>query len=282
MPHPHLDLVEWLARRGGVAHTSTLRSAGYTSHRVRIGLAAGDFAWVRRSWLATPTADPELARAASLAGRLTCLTSARRQGLWVPDGADGLHIAVPRTSSRLAAHDVHLHWAAAPAPSGAFSLEDPILNVLFHVARCLGEADAAAVWESAIRLRRVDAGVLASVRWRSTSASRLARSASSLSDSGIETAFVRLMRGLGVAVAQQVVIDGHPVDGLIGERLVVQLDGFAHHQARQRRRDLRADARLVLRGYVVLRFDYQQVLFDPQFVTETIATAMAQGHHHPR
>jgi hypothetical protein len=66
-------------------------------------------------------------------------------------------------------------------------------------------------------------------------------------------------------------IDGHPVDGLIGEHLVVQIDGFSHHRAEQRRRDLRAGARLVLRGYTVLRFDYVQVLLAPDEVIGTIS-----------
>ena len=64
-----------------------------------------------------------------------------------------------------------------------------------------------------------------------------------------------------------------------GARLVVQLDGFAHHQGADRRRDLRADARLVLLGYTVLRFDLVQLLFHPDEVVATIATALAQQRH---
>ena len=74
-------------------------------------------------------------------------------------------------------------------------------------------------------------------------------------------------------------IDGHDVDALIGERLVVQIDGFQHHQAAQRRDDIRDDARLVLRGYTVLRFDWKQVLFDWPYVEATIRGAIAQGRH---
>ncbi|HKT56027.1 MAG TPA: DUF559 domain-containing protein, partial [Microbacterium sp.] len=80
-------------------------------------------------------------------------------------------------------------------------------------------------------------------------------------------------------IRQQVRIDGRPVDALIGDALIAQLDGFAFHQAADRRRDIRADARLVLRGYTVLRFDYQQVFFDPGYVVETIQLAIAQQLH---
>ncbi|WP_375384894.1 DUF559 domain-containing protein [uncultured Microbacterium sp.] len=140
-------------------------------------------------------------------------------------------------------------------------------------------ADALAVWESAIRQKKIAPGVLARIEWRTAAAQRMAAIASQLSDSGIETRFLVLMRGLGVRVVQQVRIDGHPLDALIGEHLAVQLDGFAHHRAKERRRDLRADARLALRGYTVLRFDYYQVLFQPEYVTAMVSAAIAQGLH---
>ncbi|WP_260857453.1 endonuclease domain-containing protein [Microbacterium sp. 1.5R] len=148
------------------------------------------------------------------------------------------------------------------------------------MARCQERVDALAIWESALRQGLADPAVLSRVQWRSTQAEALASVASSLSDSGLETHFVDLMRRHGVRVRQQVRIDGHPVDGLIGDCLVTQLDGFAHHSsAADRRRDIEADARLRLRGYTVLRFDYVQVLFHPEAVAEIVLMAMAQGLH---
>ncbi|HEX5727911.1 MAG TPA: hypothetical protein VFX99_00635, partial [Microbacterium sp.] len=47
--------------------------------------------------------------------------------------------------------------------------------------------------------------------------------------------------------------------------------------AGDRRRDIRADARLTLRGYTVLRFDFQQVYFDWDYVEATVLAAVAQG-----
>ncbi|MGX1932427.1 DUF559 domain-containing protein [Microbacterium resistens] len=137
-----------------------------------------------------------------------------------------------------------------------------------------------AIWESAIRRDRVDVDVLERVRWRTRAATDLAGLVGSRSDSGPESSFVALMRKVGVAVRQQVWIDGHPLDGLIGERLGIQVDGFAHHStARERRRDIRADARLALRGYTVLRFDPHQVQHRGHEVQATVLTAIAQGLH---
>lgn len=272
------EFEDWMARRGGVASAAHARAEGFTTHGIRVAVASGHVARLRRTWLVTPGCDPELREAAALGGRLTCLSAARRLRLWTPDH-DRLHVAVPSTSARLAADEHRLHWSSGPAPVAATALEDPIINVLFHVARCVPLADALAVWESAVRTRQVDAAVLARVRWRSTAARRLAETASALSDSGVETRFVILMHSIGVSVRQQVRIDGHRVDGLIGDSLVVQIDGFQHHRAADRRRDITADARLTLRGYTVLRFDYMQVLFQPDQVIAVVSAAIAQRLH---
>ena len=160
--------------------------------------------------------------------------------------------------------------------------EDQILNVLFHTAQCLPRRDALAIWESAVHSKLTDAKVLQGVAWRRTDASAIASVAAALSDSGLETYFVDGMRRAGVHVSQQVWIDGHPLDGLIGDSLAIQLDGFEHHRGANRGRDLKADARLVLRGYIVLRFDYEQVLFQWDYVLDTILTAMAQNVHRRR
>lgn len=273
---------QWVRARGGVAHSGALHDAGFSKHRIASAVAAGILVRVRRSWLTIPEADAAVIAAADAGGRLTCVSAAARRGLWVPDTGSAPHVAVARSSSARAGDGIHLHRARAPVPLPRTDPHEHALNVLFHVARCLPRGDALAVWESALRTGAVDAEVLARVQWRSTRAAELAAVSDSLSDSGIETAFASLMRSSGVAMRQQVWIDGHPLDGLIGARLAVQLDGFAHHQGRDRRRDLRADARLVLRGYTVLRFDYQQVLFDAGYVRETVLLAIAQGLHRAR
>ena len=175
---------------------------------------------------------------------------------------------------------MRLHYAPGPVPVARTSAIEPVFNLLFHVARCAPRMDALAVWESALSRKIVDPETLLRVIWHSATVSGVARAATVLSDSSIETVFRELMASVGLKMRQQVWVDGHPLDALIGEFLAIQLDGFAHHSsARDRRRDLRADARLVLRGFTILRFDYQQVLFDPDYVIETVLTAVAQGLH---
>ena len=100
--------------------------------------------------------------------------------------------------------------------------------------------------------------------------------ASQLSDSGLESIPVARLRRIGITVRQQVVIDGHAVDILIGDRLVLQVDGFGFHRsAAQRERDLAQDRRLVLMGYTVFRYGYADVLYRWPDVEAEIRHAMA-------
>ncbi len=273
------ELLEWLAARDGVAHTSVAAIAGFGPRVIATAVAAGAVERVRRSWIVTPDCSAPRRLAASIGGRTTCLTAAEGMGLWVPK-SEHTHVWVPSTASRVGGAAIHLHRAVPPVPVARTDPHEPLMNVLFHVARCLPYADALAVWESALHTRKVDADIVRTVRWRSARANRFARVATHLSDSGLETHFRELMLTIGVRVRQQVWIDDHPVDALIGEYLAVQIDGFAFHRSpAARRRDLRQDERLTLRGYTVLRFDYVQTLFEPQYVVDTVRTAMAQGLH---
>ena len=155
-----------------------------------------------------------------------------------------------------------------------------MINTLLLVAECVPRDLTLTVWESAVRRGLLSTDELRRVDWRSLRAREAADACSALSDSGLESLFLSRIGRVGAGIRQQVWIDGHPVDFLIGDRLVVQLDGFEHHSAPSaRRRDLDADARLALRGYTVLRFDYQQVMYGWDAVEAVIATAMAQGLH---
>ncbi len=86
------------------------------------------------------------------------------------------------------------------------------------------------------------------------------------------------LRFLRLPIRQQVWLAGHPVDFLIGDRLVLQIDG-GHHVGSQRRSDIAHDARLTLLGYHVIRIDYVQVMTRWVDVHDVIVRAVAQGLH---
>lgn len=155
-----------------------------------------------------------------------------------------------------------------------------MVNVLSQVAACLPHDEALIVWESALNRSLVDPLDLARVTWRGERARRLAKEAGRASDSGLETRFVIGMRRAGIGVRQQVWILGRPVDALIGERLVVQIDGYAFHSdARQRREDIAHDRALRLAGYTVFRFEYHQLVHHWPTVLAEVRRALAQRLH---
>ena len=88
------------------------------------------------------------------------------------------------------------------------------------------------------------------------------------------------LRRRGVAVRQQAKIAGRFVDLLVGERLVLQIDGFAYHSSSaQRTSDIAHDAELRLRGFTVLRLSYAQIVHDWPGVERIIDRALAAGLH---
>lgn len=275
-----MDIAEWLRTHGQIAHTQDVIHAGASKYAIRGAVRSGLVTRVRRDWLALPDCDPLLRLAASAGGRLTCLTAAKRIGLWTV--ADNVtHLAVsPHANSLVLPTGVKPHWATGPVSTNRRKLVDPFENVLVRVAECQPFETAVVVLDSALRLRKISAGHLQRIASKSTRFASAREAASEFSDSGIESIPRLRLARIGIVVRQQVIIDDHPVDGLIGDRLVLQIDGYGpHSNADQRRRDLRQDGRLILRGYTVFRFDYAQVLGRWTYVEATVLSAMAQGLH---
>jgi very-short-patch-repair endonuclease len=86
---------------------------------------------------------------------------------------------------------------------------------------------------------------------------------------------------LGIEPRLQVRISGvGRVDMVIGDRLVLEIDGYAYHSDKERfEADRRRDARLSARGYRVLRFSYDQIFNHWSEVKSAILAAIARGDH---
>lgn len=274
-----MDLESWLNTRDGIAHRLDVLEAGYTKYRIDAAMTAGRVRVVRRQWLYTRASSAPLLTAAVAGARLTCVSEAQRSGLWtIPDGRT--HLAVARNAAVGADPAHRLHWSTGPVPVGPRQLCEPIGNVLAHIAKCQPFERAVVVFDSVLRTTALTHAEISRYRTRSAAFRLLVDATSILSDSGIESLPKVRLRRVGIEMQQQVVIDGHPVDGRIGKRLLLQIDGYGPHSGvERRRRDIRQDARLTLMGYTVLRFDYTQIMFDWPYVEATILAAMAQGLH---
>ncbi len=274
------QLAAWVADAGGIAHRRAAENAGFTLGVRRAAVRTEAVRRVRRDWLVVDSAPADLVTAAENAGSLTCVSAARRRGWWMPDDAPGgIHIRLdPHASSPVT--DVTAHWTLRIAPAPGHGLLDSVEDTLAHLATCLTPENAQIVWNSALKAENLTPAAVRRVRWRTPQARACADRASDQSDSGLETILVVRLSPWGLLMRQQVVLLGRPVDLLIGERLVIQVDGFAHHStSAQRSKDVAFDAELVLMGYTVLRFTYAQVMHDWPLVERTIARAIAAGAH---
>jgi very-short-patch-repair endonuclease len=277
------DLNDWLYARDGIARRDEILRAGFPVAVLRAFVRAGHARMIRRAWVALAGARADLVTAAEAGGRVSCVSLARAHGWWMPDGVDAnLHLhLIPGSGPARMPDDWPgvLHWTKPIVPSGP-QLTATVEDALAQIAVCLPRDTALVLWESAARKEALAAEALRRVRWTSRAARELAEAVTGLSDSGLETLVIMPLRRRGVRVRQQVVLAGRPVDMLVGDRLVLQIDGYEHHSSSaQRAKDIAHDAELRLRGYTVLRFSYGQIVHDWVAVERRITRALAAGLH---
>lgn len=255
--------------------TQLVTELGYSQRRVRELCDAGRAVRVKRGWIAAPDAPAELVCAIRNGGVLTCVTQAKRLELWVTQSDTRTHIGVGQQGRISRSGQLCVHWNAPIVPRDPASGEDHIVNVLATVAQCLPLEDAFAVWESALNRELVDWATLQRFPFVGR-ARQLAVEVTPYADSGLESIVRRRLSRLRLRIRSQIWVLGHYVDFLIGERLILQIDGGTHVGA-QRTSDIRHDATLVLHGYTVIRVSYQQVLYRWHEVQDLVMQAVAQG-----
>ncbi|WEK60104.1 MAG: DUF559 domain-containing protein [Candidatus Microbacterium colombiense] len=260
-----------------MARTAGLRERGISRYDIAQGVTEKAVLPIRRGWIALPQADPMLVDAARRGVVLTCVTQARRLGLWVHADDGHHHVgSAPRGPARAEA-GVLIHWAMPLIARHPDSLVDPIENVLALVADCEPHERALATWDSALNKGLVHRAALERFPWK-TAARRVLAEAWPFADAGLETYLRPRLRWMRIPLYFQIWIAGHRVDALIGDRLVVQIDGSTH-VGPQRAEDIRHDAELTLLGYHVIRVGYRQIIDQWNAVQDRIMRAVAQGLH---
>lgn len=270
------SLVAMVAAHGGVVRTRWLADNGHGTHAVRLAVAAGHLLRVRKGWLATPEADPMLVAAARAGVVISCVTQARRLGLWVLADRQP-HAAAPGHSGGVRARGAVIHWHRPVVPRHPDALVDPVENVLALAAVCQPAERGLAILESALRKQLVTLEAFRRLHLPAAAVALCDR-AVPWSDSGLESFIPPRLRWLGLPIVAQAWIAGHRVDFLIGDRLVLQVDG-GHHVGPQREQDIAHDAELMLRGYHVIRVGYTQVVERWHEVQDLIMRAIAPGLH---
>ncbi|MDQ7876767.1 DUF559 domain-containing protein [Microbacterium sp. QXD-8] len=271
-------LVAAVTDAGGIARRATIVKRGHSQRTIDAAVVAGLLRVVRRVWIAVPTADPYLVAAARAGVVISCVTRARRLGLWVEADAVATHVAAHPHAGRITvARDTRVHRAVPLMARDPAALEDSIENALAILCACQPFEAALASVESALNKSLVSKPALLRLPF-APAVRQIIEAASPYSDSGLETYVVPRLAWMKLRIVPQAWIAGHRVDFLIGTRLVLQIDG-GHHVGKQRARDNAHDATLRHMGYHVIRVGYIQVVEDWPGVQALIMQAVAQGLH---
>src|SRR5690606_37070331 len=153
---------------------------------------------IRNGWVALPDADPLLVGAAHRGVVLTCITLAKRHGLWVRK-PDALHVGAPPSSGHVVAPRAVVHWYKPVVPRIPGTVEDHLVNALVIATSCLVREDAIALWESALRKNVVRKHEV--LRLPLTARARsIVTGASLWSDSGLESIVVHRLGWLKLPI----------------------------------------------------------------------------------
>jgi very-short-patch-repair endonuclease len=160
-------------------------------------------------------------------------------------------------------------------------VRDGLASSIAEMFRCAGTVPAMVALESALNRQLLSFQAVELIRELTPAwAGRALDLASAESDSGLETIARLLLHRLRTRVRTQVSIPGvRHVDLLVGDRLILELDGRTFHSGEDFERDRAQDLELTLRGYVVVRISYRMVTTDWDRTHSAVAELVRRGLH---
>jgi very-short-patch-repair endonuclease len=234
---------------------------------------------------ALPDADQARRVAARLGGVLSLTSAAQVHGWAVKQVPDHPHITVSRGRKMENSSDAHVHFAELSASESVDGVTSPEVT-LAQCLRLLPFDEALAVADSALR-EGLDPGVLRGIGDTargpgSRQMVRVSREASPLAANPFESVLRAIAVDVaGLAVRPQVTIREPGLiarPDLVDERLriVLEADSFEWHGGRSAlTRDARRYNLLTIHGWIVLRFAWEQVMHDSDYVLRVLVAAVA-------
>ena len=292
--HPPVDLLDLLAANHGAMRLSELLAGGISRRTIANALMAKLIEQPKRGWYALPSdtrSDAQVARL--IGGTLTCVSALRHHGLWVPRSPQGRHVRAPERTARAWLTDP-LHAKYGPgttlhrdsrrwrSPEATDSIDEPLTAVL-AAAQCLLTSDLVAVLESLLQ-RGCTFDQIGALGEQSSAGLRDALSRVVGADSGNESLVRMRLQQARIEARPRVKLGPWTVDLLIGDWLVIEVDGYAYHSARAEfERDRLKDRDLITRGYTVMRLATRDVETAWSTSLEHIQQAVRAGwHRRPR
>jgi very-short-patch-repair endonuclease len=158
---------------------------------------------------------------------------------------------------------------------------DGLPRALSELFRCGGVVPGMVALESALNLAELDAVGRATVRQLVPARARpLVDGARADAESGLETIASLLFRRRRIPYRTQTWFEGiGRVDLLVGDRLVIELDGERFHSGYDFEEDRRRDFELALRGYLVVRLSWRMTMHDWDRVERGVLELVERGAH---
>lgn len=289
-----MNPVEALRRHGGVARRQDLLQL---TSRAALddAVLTGDVIIEARGHYALADADQQLRVAGALSGVLSHSSAALRWGWKVKTVPDRPHVTV-RRKRHLSAEQrrkVVAHWRDLPpdditqgATSRARTLQDCMTDLPFDEALAIADSALRAGDTTGVRL----AELAASARGPGA---RQARRVAARADRRAANPFESALRALaldirGLRVIPQVTIrtprlTAQPDLVDTERRIVLEADSHTWHSSRKAlRRDCTRYNALVLDGWIVLRFTWEQVMFEPAYVRACLEAVLAMTNQQAR
>lgn len=285
-----MSVAQLIVEAGGFATRADLVAA--TSRAaVDRALEAGEIVADGRGRYATPATDQAIRAAHGLSGVVGLISAALFHGWEVLHEPDQPQVCVPRKRSVSAGRRerIDLHYVDLLPEQVVDDIATDVETTLLHCLTRLPRHEALAIADSALR-HGVPPGTLRRVaRIARGPGSRQARWVAEHADGDAANPFESALRDIALDVPglrlrpQRVVstarLEARPdlVDDDL--RLIVEADSFAWHGSR---RALAADARrynlMVVGGWLVLRFSWEDVMFDREYVRDVLVAVVALVH----
>ena len=261
-----------------ICRTKHLKEEGWSDWQIRKAVMRGEIARLRRGWYALGPVDSKVVTAVTKGGALSCISALGEYGVFVPIHHT-LHIRRPERGHRQRG-GCRGHGGHAPVNDGI----DSPAQALRCAVKCMPAEWIVVIIES-IRMKEVmtTAQILDAIAGVPKWIIRLLQKVDK-GESGTETLVRLRLRALGIRLTCQVEIDGvGRVDMIIGDRLVIEVDGVEFHSSpEQFEHDRERDRRLTALGYTVVRLSYKQVMYGWSEALADILGMVRQGIHRRR
>lgn len=264
--------------------TKELYAAGETTATIRASIARGDRFRVIGGWYGTAQSPAAAVLAMRMGGRMGCVSALQQHGAWYPPDC-GLHVVFAshasgrRSAGRDQGASIVRHWHGKSDATGSSFAVAPIDLALAEALECQPNHYLIAILDSILHKRLMSRNRLeAIVRRGPERVHHLIGHLDARSESGTESITHYRLAMSGIVTDVQVTLrEKDRLDMELDGWLGIEIDGREHHaQQAAFTKDRKRVARIMRGGRLVLQFAYATVIYEWEFVMETIRAVIAQ------